>query len=290
MKLLIIGSDGMLGSALMEAFADLQPTGYTRADLDITEEQAVREKIGELQPEVIINAAAYTNVDGAEEHKEEAALVNGYAVRLLAEAAEKVGATLLHYSTDYVFEGTKEEGYAEDDAPAEEPLNVYGASKLLGERELVQETTRYYLIRTSWLFGAGGKNFIETMIRLGSERDELTVVNDQHGKPTATKDLARATRALLEENYPFGIYHLVNEGGATTWYEYARFIFQEYGKQQSWKESDYPAVSPTSTESFGAAATRPQYSTLRNTKFPPLRPWQEAVVEYLTQRNESARA
>jgi len=284
MKILIVGAHGLLGTELLKTFADHNPTGWGRDDLDITNEQQVRERIGALAPELIINAAAYTDVEGAEDDKETAALVNGYAVRLLAETAEALGVPIVHYSTDYVFDGTNEDGYAEDDKPAEEPLNTYGASKLLGERELVQATSRFFLIRTSWLFGSNGKNFIDTMIRLAQERPELKVVNDQHGRPTATPDLAKATRQLIEGDYAYGIYHFSNEGEPTTWYEYAQFVIAEYGKKHAWKQEQFPAVIATTSAEFGGKATRPTWSVLRNTKFPPLRPWREAVLEYINQK------
>lgn len=275
----------MLGTELMAAFADHNPIGWNRDELDITNEEQVREKVAALAPELIINAAAYTDVDKAEDEKEAAALVNGYAVRLLAEAAERLGVPIVHYSTDYVFDGGNENGYGEDDKPADEPLNVYGASKLLGERELVQATKRYYLIRTSWLFGKEGKNFIDTMVRLAQEKPELSVVNDQHGKPTSAKDLAQATRALVEGDYAYGIYHLVNEGETTTWYDYARFAIEEWNKKNNRDEKQLPAILPVTTAERGAPATRPAWSVLRNTKFPPLRPWREAVVEYINEKS-----
>lgn len=284
MNILILGARGLLGTELMEIFADQNPVGWDRDDINITDEKQVREKITALAPELIINAAAYTDVEGAEENKEAAALVNGYAVRLIAEAAETLGARMVHYSTDYVFDGMKEEGYAEDDKPAEEPLNIYGASKLLGERELVQATSRYYLIRTSWLFGANGKNFVTTMIRLAKERPELKVVNDQHGKPTAARDVAEATRRLVEGEYEYGIYHFSNNGEPTTWHEYAQFVISEYGARHQWAKEQFPAVLPVTSGEFPTKAVRPAWSVLRNTKFPPLRPWREAVTEYVHQQ------
>lgn len=274
----------MLGTELMEAFADHTPTGWDHDELDITDEKQVHEKVVAFAPNLIINAAAYTNVDGAEDDPETAARVNAYAVRLLAEVAQELDIPIVHYSTDYVFDGTKEDGYKEEDKPAEEPLNVYGASKLLGERELVQGAKRYYLIRTSWLFGKGGKNFIDTMVRLAQEKQELTVVNDQHGKPTSAKDLAKATRQLVEGDYAYGIYHLVNGGETTTWYDYAYFATSEYGRKNNWEQTQFPAILPTTTAAYGAKAARPAWSVLLNTKFPPLRPWREAVSEYINEK------
>lgn len=286
MKILLLGSDGLLGSELKKAFSkEHDLTAFVRKDLDITKKRAVVKKIQELKPDIIINAAAYTQVDDAENNKALAKWVNGYALGYLAKAANKVGAMLVHYSTDYVFGGDRQGGYFEDDAPACKPPSVYGQSKLLGEQELIKNTDNYYLIRTSWVFGAYGKNFVDTIIRLAGERDELRVVRDQHGSPTYAKDLAIATQELVETKMPRGIYHLTN-AGTTNWYEYAKTIIGEYGRLQNWGSKEFPRIIPVTSKEFPTAAKRPEFSILNNTKFPPLRPWREALEEYLNSINK----
>ena len=281
MKILLLGHNGLLGSELKNVFyPDYNLVVFGRNDLDITNEKEVLQKIEEIKPRIIMNAAGYTAVDNAESEKDLAMAVNGYAVGYLAKAARKVNALLVHYSTDYVFLGDKEGGYLEDDASAEVPSTAYGQSKLLGEQELQKNTDRYYLIRTSWVFGSGGKDFIDTMIRLGTERDELRVVNDQHGKPTYALDLAKATRDLIESSAKFGIYHLTNEGDIT-WYEYAKYIIGKYGTQKGWSRKEFPHIIPVTSDEFPTLAQRPHWSVLINTKFPHLRPWSEALEEHL---------
>jgi dTDP-4-dehydrorhamnose reductase len=276
MKILIIGARGMLGSMLQQVLADLDPTGWDRAELDIVDADAIRAKIGAEKPDVLINAAAYTDVDGAETNKELAVAVNADAVRNLARVAQELGTTVVHYSTDYVFPGTKAEGYAEDDAPGP-AVNAYGESKLAGEKALQEIAPNFYLLRTAWLYGPNGKNFVDTIMRLGKERPELNVVNDQRGCPTFTKDVAQATRTLLEEKYPFGIYHTVNEG-STTWYEFTQEIFRLKGITTPLK--------PITSAEYPLPAKRPQYSRLLNTKGPKLRPWQEALADYLDEKQK----
>lgn len=261
----------MLGQALAEAFADWQPVLWDRDELDITDEDAVLARVQELSPRYIINAAAYTDVDGAEDDRTTAYLVNEAGVRHVARAAKATGAAVVHYSTDYVFSGDKQAGYSED-APAGPPVNAYGASKLAGERVLTEELRDYYLIRTAWLYGAGGKNFVDTMLRLGREKDTLQVVNDQFGSPTYTVDLARATFRLLDEEYDPDTYHLVNRG-VTTWFALAVEIFQQANLQVK--------VEPVSSEQFPRPAQRPAYSILKNTRGPSLREWDKALYEYL---------
>lgn len=283
MKILILGERGMLGHELNRVFQDYDITALNRGDLDITDETKIEEIFDKFKPNLVINAAAYTAVDGAEQEEELATQVNGHAVEYLVKAAKKQDAILVHYSTDYVFDGKKRDGYSENDPPSKNPSTAYGRSKLLGEQNL-KKYDKYYLIRTSWIFGKNGRDFIDTMTRLASERDELRVVNDQHGKPTYALDLANATLKLIEDKFPFGTYHLVNEGGATTWYEYAKKIIELYGKRQGWGSGDYPRIVPVNSQEFRAPAKRPEYSILNNTKFPLLRPWQEALEEYMLKK------
>ena len=247
MRVLLLGATGLLGSELKKIFSvDYNLTALSREDLDITNKKLLWEKIKELQPKIIINATGYTAVDKAQDEKDLAMAINGHAVGNLAQAAKNVNALLIHYSTDYVFDGNKEDGYTEDDLPAKVPSSVYGQSKLLGETLLQKNANKYYLIRTSWVFGENGKDFVDTMIRLAQERDELRVVNDQHGKPTYAKDLAKATLDLLESSAPMGIYHFTNEG-ATTWYEYAKKIIGTWGKLKKWGKKDIITISFEST-------------------------------------------
>ena len=282
MKTIIIGARGMLGQELKKIFQDWNPICWDQAEIDIIDKKNVNEKIFEIKPKLVINAAAYTNVDGAETNRDLAMKVNGYGVGNLAEACKKVNAILIHYSTDYVFDGKNLEGYKEDDQP-KNPINVYGESKLLGEKMLRENTDRFYLIRLSWLFGKFGKNFVETMLQLAEKNEIIKVVNDQRGKPTFALDLAKKTRSLVEEKFPFGIYHITNEG-ACSWHEFAKEIFKIVQTQKA-KPRDFACenikVIPVSSKEFPTAAKRPAWSILINTKLPLSRPWQKALEEYL---------
>ncbi|PIT98192.1 MAG: dTDP-4-dehydrorhamnose reductase [Candidatus Andersenbacteria bacterium CG10_big_fil_rev_8_21_14_0_10_54_11] len=271
METVILGAKGMLGQALAAAFAAWEPVLWDRRDLDITDGNAVQVRLQELAPELIINAAAYTDVDGAEDNRTMAYLVNEAGVRNIARTANEIGAIVVHYSTDYVFSGEQEFGYREDE-PSGPPVNAYGASKLAGERVLAEELPEHYLIRTAWLYGAGGKNFVDTMLQLGREKRELRVVNDQHGNPTYAADLARATFRLLDEEYDPDVYHLVNRG-VTTWYDLASEIFRQASMQVK--------VVPVTSAEFSRPAKRPPYSVLRNTHGPIMRQWDKALYDYI---------
>lgn len=268
-KCLIIGAKGMLGSELSVVFQEYNPVCWDIDDIDITKKDLVETRLAELKPDLIINAAAYTNVDGAEENRSLANLVNGEAVGYLAAAANKIGATLIHYSTDYVFNGQLEEGCLENSLT--DPVNAYGESKEIGEREIVNNCKRYYLIRTSWLYGKNGKNFVDTMITLGNENDEVRVVNDQYGKPTYAVDLAQRTLELVNTNAKPGIYHITNEG-VTSWYGFAKEIFQQ--------KNIVTRVVPVHSNEFPRPAKRPKFSSLINTKLPLSRSWKEALADY----------
>jgi len=272
-KVLILGAKGMLGSALAEVFSDLNPALWDMSEIDITDQKAVDKKLAEFKPTLIINAAAYTDVDGAESNKELADKVNGAAVGYLAETAKKLSAILVHYSTDYVFAGVNKSGYKENEDTA--PVNIYGESKLLGEQLLVKNCEMYYLIRSSWLYGSNGKNFIDTILTKAEQKDTLTVVNDQFGKPTYTKDLALATRRLVEQMKPCGIYHITNEThvGGITWYDLAKKAIELKNIKTN--------VVPCSSAEFPRPAKRPAYSALINTKLEPTRSWEESLEEYL---------
>ena len=251
----------MLGHDLQKVFPDAVSRGR---DPDITDEALVSAFIQELNPDLVINAAAYTDVDGCEDNRETALAVNGKALEYIAKACSKVGAVLVHYSTDYIFDGSKEE-YVESDAP--DPINVYGESKLLGEKNIMEHIGDYRIIRTSWLFGVHGKNFVETMLRLSGEMDAVRVVNDQFGKPTYTADLARKTAEIV--GLAPGVYHITNDG-VCSWYEFAAAIIDN--------------ASPCSSEEFVRRAKRPRYSVLVNTKTSKMRHWGDALKEYLNIR------
>jgi dTDP-4-dehydrorhamnose reductase len=262
-KTLIIGSSGMLGSDLCKVFPDA--VKFTHKDLDITSREHVLKAIREISPDVVINAAAYTDVDGCEDNQELAYEVNGNGPGNIAEACSIAGAKLVHFSTDYIFDGSKKE-YAESDTP--NPINVYGRSKLLGERRIIECMGDYRIIRISWLFGTHGKNFVETMLRLSREMDTVKVVNDQFGKPTYTIDLAARVKEIIELEP--GIYHITNDG-VCSWYEFASSIIDN--------------VLPCTSEEFSRKAKRPKYSVLANTKTEPMRHWKEALEAYLKERN-----
>jgi len=276
-KILILGAKGMLGQDLAKVSADFDLTLWDKEEIDIAEEYQIKTKIGTLKPEIIINCAAYTAVDDCETNKDLALRVNSQAVGYLAQTARKIGAVLVHISTDYVFDGKNEKGYPEDSL-ALDPINFYGQSKLFGEKMLQNLTEKYYLIRTSWLYGQGGKNFVNTMLKLGKEKEELKVVNDQFGKPTFTVDLAKQILYILNNNLPFGIFHVTNETkeGGITWYEYAQKIF-ELAKLNI-------KVIPCTSQEFPRPARRPAYSALINTKLPKMREWQVALKEYLSNK------
>ncbi len=261
----------MLGSDLADVMSSkYEITALGHSELDITNRDEVFDVIGKLKPDVIINAAAYTNVDAAEDDPEAAFLLNGEAVKYLSEAANEVDAILVHFSTDYVFPGNKDGEYEEDDFTG--PINVYGESKLRGEHNLLNTCKKPYLVRTSWLYGKNGRNFVETMVNLGRKHDKITVVNDQFGKPTFTPDLAEAVLDLLSDEAPFGVYHLANEG-ALSWFDFAKEIFEITDSSVN--------VSPVTSFEYKRPAKRPKNSMLKNTKRPKLRPVKEALKSYL---------
>jgi len=274
MKVLIIGAKGMLGQELAKAFAEAEVFAWDREEIDITEFQSSNFKIQNLKPDVVINAAAYNNVDGAETEPAVANKINGYAVGFLAQICKELDIPLVHYSSDYVFAGDKKDGYAEAASP--DPVSAYGRSKLLGEQELAKNTDKYYLIRLSRLFGAAGggkKSFPEVMLSLAAKKTEIEVVDEELSCPTYAPDLAKLTRVIVEQKPPFGIYHGAGNGSCT-WFGFAEAIFKLAGKNVKLK-----AVPGTQ---FKRPARRPRYSVLLNTKLPQARPWEEALKEFLT--------
>lgn len=274
MKILILGSKGMLAFKLIDVFKGNELVKWDLPELDITKKEDVINKIADLKPELVINAAAYTDVDGCETNKELAMNVNGNAVGYIAEACSKINVPLVHISTDYVFDGKKASGYAEEDK--KNPINVYGQSKSLGEELLMKNTKKFFLIRTEWLYGPNGKNFVDTIIRLASEKPELNVVTDQVGSPTYTGDLAKKINEIAKKGV-FGIYHVTNSGSCS-WFDFAKKILEI-------KKIKTP-VKPTTSLEFKRPATRPAYSVLINKNLEKqgiskMRQWQEALKYYL---------
>ena len=265
------GAAGMLGRDLVTHLRLRHDVIGVDMDVDVTDARAVADCLREVAPRAIFHLAAWTDVDGAEESEGEADAVNARGSRNVASAADEIGALLVVPSTDYVFDGSAGRPYVEDDAP--NPLGAYGRTKLAGERAALAACpagTR--VARTAWLYGAAGKNFVDTMRRLGEERDEVSVVDDQEGSPTWTRDLAPALEALLDQ--PPGIYHTAG-GGSVTWAGFARAIVEETGIDCR--------VLPTTTAALGRPAPRPTFSPLVATRpgAPRLRPWRQALRDYL---------
>ena len=288
-KVLIIGVRGMLGGYLAQVFRGNNLTLWSSEQLDITDHVQARRKIVRLQPDIVINAAAYNSVDNAEYDSESADRVNGYAVGNLAQLACELGFVFVHYSTEYVFAGEKRNGYKEKDQPC--PCNKYGCSKYLGEKlilGLAQSVggLRYYIIRTSRLFGKpaadpGAKeSFVRKMLRLAATGTAIQGVDEELSRPTYALDLACRTRDILVWRKPAGIYHVTNSGECT-WYEFAREIF-------AIKKLSVELI-PVSASAFPArAAQHPRFSCLLNTKLPPLRSWREALREFLLSKSPPA--
>ena len=251
MRVLLTGRNGQVGWELERA---LQPLGTViatdRLTLDLADNDAIRRAIREAKPDIIVNAAAYTAVDKAESEPELAMQINGVAPGVMAEEAKRSGVLLVHYSTDYVFDGTKRSPYTEDDAP--NPLSVYGRTKLEGDERVRSSGCRYLILRTSWVYGPRGKNFYLTISKKAASGEALRVVNDQRGVPTTSSFLAQNTMALLGKQVT-GLFNLV-PSGETTWFDFAREIVRLAGLRIE--------VVPISTDQFPAAAHRPRYSVL----------------------------
>lgn len=273
-KILVTGADGMLGQDLCPMLEDC---GYevieTDIDnLDITNEFQVNSIISDIKPDYLIHCAAYTNVDKAEDEKELAHKINTKGTEYIAKACAKNDITLIYISTDYVFDGTKNEPYEIDDRT--NPINEYGKTKLGGELAVKEYCSKYYIVRTSWLYGHHGKNFVETMISL-ADKPEIKVVDDQIGSPTWTMDLSDAIISLIEDDAEYGIYHACG-AGKTTWYGFAKEIFEKMHLDINLK--------PCKTEEYPRPAQRPQYSVMNNEGM--LRDWKQALGEYLELRVE----
>lgn len=277
MKILILGSRGMLGSDVSSAFSSYNPILLDKEDLDLLDFEKTNEIIKNISPELIINCSGYTDVDRAEDNEELANNLNAYAVENLAKICKEINCIFLQFSTEYIFDGENENGYDENSIPNSK--NAYGRSKAMAEKLIQENLENYYIIRTSWLYGKNpqlgkerGINFVDRIIELAGEKEELNMVNDQFSKPTYTHDLANAIKELIEKKYEFGIYHLVNEN-ETNPYEFANTIFDI-------KEINIK-TNPISYNTYPSKVNRPINAILVNTKFPHLRRWKDAVQDYL---------
>ncbi|MCL6327004.1 dTDP-4-dehydrorhamnose reductase [Pectobacterium polaris] len=265
MKILLTGANGQLGRCFQDRLpAEWEILATDSTELDITDLKRVEEVVKNFQPDAIINAAAYTAVDKAESEPELAEKINVTGPENLAIVASKQGIRLVHVSTDYVFDGNATEPYREDSAT--NPLSVYGKTKLAGEQAVAKASSEAIIVRTAWVFSEYGNNFVKTMLRLGKERDALSVVNDQRGCPTYAGDLAQAIISLLEKNAEGGIYHYCGDK-EVSWYEFAEVIFTI--AVQNSVLSKAPTLTPTSTQQYPTPAHRPAYSTLSDEKAKP---------------------
>lgn len=271
-RILVTGANGMLARDLcpMLEDADFEVIETTRNELDVTDELQVRRVISDVKPDYVIHCAAYTNVDKAEEEPETAELVNAKSAEYIAKACNSNNAVMIYISTDYVFDGTKKTPYVPDDTT--NPTGAYGLSKLHGEEAVRKFCPAHYIIRTSWLYGHHGKNFVETMISL-AEKTELKVVDDQVGCPTWTVDLSDAIISFIDEEPPFGTYHACG-AGSTSWYGFAKEIFDLMSLNVK--------LIPCTTEEFPRPAKRPAYSVMDNEGL--LRDWKQALQEYIELR------
>ena len=276
MKLLVTGAAGMLGRDVMLAAGNAghDVVGFGRAELDITDPAALAKKFEIERPDVVINCAAWTDVDGAEEAEADALAINGAGAGNVAAAAAAVGASVVYVSSDYVFDGSKGEPYVESDQTA--PLSAYGRTKLAGEEATIAANKRHFVVRSSWLFGVGGGNFVETMLRLAESQNEVLVVRDEVGSPTYTWHLAYGVVRLIE-GVEFGIHHMA-AAGRCSWYEFAREIFEQ-------AKVECKVLSTTAAE-FGRSASRPPYSVMVSQREHAIRlpSWQDGLAGYLAQR------
>lgn len=274
MHILITGAEGQLGKELIRQLSPSHSIfSFGKKELDITKKYEVEEIISQMKPQIIIHAAAFTAVDQCETDPKKAFVVNSIGTGYVAQAAHKVNARMIYISSDYVFDGQKHSPYTEEDEPY--PQSIYGMSKWLGER-VVLKFSNATVIRTSWLYGHNGKNFVKTMLELGKKNREIKVVNDQFGSPTYVNDLAEIINQLIYIKN--GIYHVSNSG-LCSWYEFAKDIFKEAGFNSK-------LVLPITTEGYGALALRPRYSVLGHDalvreNIKPVRPWKEALKEFI---------
>ncbi len=287
-RILVIGAKGMLGRDLVTVLQTSQRDdsaegfeiiGWDLDEIDIRQEASTHSRIESLRPSIVINVAAYTDVDGCEKNRDQAFRVNAEGMKHVAMGAKASGAKVVYLSTDYVFDGKKKEPYLESDLP--NPLNVYGQTKLKGEKYLQEWVEDYLIIRTQWLYGRHGKNFVSSVLRQAREKQVLTIVDDQTGSPTYTIDLSNAILTLIQHNSR-GIFHVVNQR-TCTWYTFGQAILN-FSKIEGVK------VIPISSESLGRPAVRPSYSVLDTQKLEretgmSLRHWSEAIKDYLGEVN-----
>jgi dTDP-4-dehydrorhamnose reductase len=276
MRILVTGAGGMLGHDVVRAaeYVNHEVMALPRAELDATDRDAVRRTIVGAAPDAVVNCAAWTDVDGAEEDPDGAARLNGLAAGDVAAAAAEAGAAIVQPSTDYVFDGEKHLPYVESDEP--NPLSAYGRSKLAGESEVAAANPRHFVVRSSWLFGATGQNFVETMLRLGRDLGEVVVVRDQVGCPTYTGHLADALVRLVDTD-AYGLHHIAG-GGQCSWFEFAVEIFEQAGVESR--------TLSCATDEFPRPARRPAYSVLGTEREYALYlpDWREGLASYLAER------
>lgn len=290
-KILLLGTNGQLGFELSRTLLSVgELVSANRLICDLTDTANLRQLIQQTRPDVIVNAAAYTAVDKAEADRETAFAINGRAPGILGQEADAIGAFVIHYSTDYVFDGKKRDGYDETDPP--QPINVYGDSKLAGEQALQASCAHHLILRTSWVFGAHGHNFLKTILRLAQERDHLKIVADQWGTPTPAFLLAELTAQLIRTyfkegtgSFPFGLYH-VAASGETNWCDYAREVILSAVKLGYTLNTKPERVEPIPSTAYPCAAQRPLYARLNCQRFEsvfnyPLPSWEEGVTQVL---------
>lgn len=280
MKVLVTGAAGMLGREVTAAChaRNNDVVALAHAALEITDSAAVDRAMSHYRPDAVVNCAAFTDVDGAEDDEPGAMRINDEGAALLAAAAASIGAKVVYPSSDYVFDGSRREPYVESSFPS--PLSAYGRSKLAGETSVAVTNSRHFIVRSSWLFGIGGKNFVETMLRLGAEQSEVLVVSDQVGCPTYTRHLGEALAELIEGE-EFGIHHIAG-GGSCSWYEFAQEIFDQANVECR--------VMAGTTELLARKAPRPPYSALGSERGDPitLPHWREGLAAYLAERQLEA--
>lgn len=278
MKIAVTGAKGMLGTDFCAylKYNNIIPIEWDLPEMDITDVNQTIKDITRAKPNIICHFAAYTNVDGAETNKSQAYAVNTLGTWAVAIAVKEIKAKLLYMSTDYVFDGKKENGYLESDTP--NPINYYGQTKFLGEKLIKEHLKKYFIVRTSWLFGKHGKNFVSTILNMAKEKEYLEVVSDQIGSPTYTRDLCEPLYKLINTEH-YGIYHLTN-AGICSWYKFACAIIKEAGLNNQ--------VLPVTSDKINRPAKRPLCSELRNFNYEnlfleTLRPWEQALKDFLAE-------
>ncbi|MEI7884123.1 MAG: dTDP-4-dehydrorhamnose reductase [Clostridia bacterium] len=278
MRVLVTGANGQLGYDMIKRLVilELEYIGTDIAEFDLTNELETKAFIKNYKPDVVIHCAAYTAVDKAEDEKELCYKINVLGTRYIAEACAEIQAKLVYISTDYVFDGAGEKPFEVTDKP--NPINYYGQTKYEGELEVQKALEKYFIVRTSWVFGSNGNNFVKTMLRLGKEKSEIAVVDDQFGSPTYTYDLAELLAEMIATE-KYGIYHATNEGYCS-WYEFAKEIFKQAGMKVK--------INPVKTEEYPTEAKRPRNSRINRINldragFGRMEPWEEALLKYFNE-------